>query len=66
MKKRIRFKKATQKELAKYLGVYESTIVSYRKNETAKKKLFLMLKGLQKLKEEQEIIEQTNNNKPNS
>jgi len=66
MRKRIRFKKATQKELAKYLGVYESTIVFYRKNETANKKLFLMLKGLQKLKEEQELIEQATTTKLNS
>jgi len=65
-KTKIKPIKVTQKELAKYLGVYQSTIASYKKNETAKKKLFLMLKGLKMLKYEKQLIREETNNKPNS
>jgi len=55
-KKRNKIKsiKVTQKELAEYLGVNQRTVSTYNNSPTAKKKLFLMLKGLQKLREEQD------------
>jgi|GEM_PF-1956211 len=46
--------KVTQKELAEYLGLQAHTISSYKNSITGKKKLFLMLKGLKKIKIEQE------------
>ena len=53
-------KKVTQKELAKYLGVDSSAITHYKNNPVGKRKVFLMLKGLQKIKEEKEDISQNN------
>jgi len=51
-KTKIKIAKVTQKELAEFLGVDHKTVSTYNNSKTAKKKLFLMLKGLQKLKEE--------------
>jgi len=56
-KTKIKPIKVTQKELAEYLGVDFRTVSSYNNSPNAKKKLFLMLKGLQKLKEERLIWE---------
>ena len=47
--------KTTQKELAEYLQVRESTVSEYKKTTIGKLKLHLMLKGLEKLKEEKEL-----------
>jgi predicted transcriptional regulator len=47
--------KISQKELAIYLGVGESAISEYKKTAIGKRKVFLMLKGLQKIKEEKEL-----------
>ena len=52
--------KVTQKELAEYLGVDSSAITHYKNNPVGKRKVFLMLKGLQKIKEEKEDISQNN------
>ena len=52
--------KVTQKELAKYLGVDSSAITHYKNNPVGKRKVFLMLKRLQKIKEEKEDISQNN------
>jgi len=54
-KTKIKPIKVTQKELAEYLGVDHRTVSTYNNSPTAKKKLFLMLKGLQKLKEDRLI-----------
>jgi transcriptional regulator with XRE-family HTH domain len=40
-------KKITQKDLAEYLGLSAPTISEYKKNPVGKKKLDLMLKGLE-------------------
>lgn len=47
--------KTSQKELAIYLGVTESAISEYKKTAIGKTKVFLMLKGLEKIKEEKEL-----------
>lgn len=47
--------KITQKELADYLGVTQGTISGYKSTTLGKRKLELMLKGLEKLKEEKEL-----------
>ena len=47
--------KITQKELADYLGVTQGTISGYKSTALGKRKLELMLKGLEKLKEEKEL-----------
>ena len=52
--------KVTQKELADFLGVDNSAITHYKNNPVGKRKVFLMLKGLQKIKEEKEDISQNN------
>ncbi len=44
--------KVTQRDLAKYLDVEEQTISGYKKTNIGKRKVFLMLKGLLKLKED--------------
>ena len=44
------------KELAEYLGVDSSAITHYKSNPVGKRKVFLMLKGLQKIKEEKKDI----------
>ena len=59
-KPKIKSVKVTQKELAKYLGVDSSAITHYKNNAVGKRKVFLMLKGLQKIKEEKEDISQNN------
>lgn len=48
--------KVTQKELAEYLEVDNSAITHYKNNPVGKRKVFLMLKGLQKIKEEKKDI----------
>lgn len=48
--------KVTQKELAEYLGVDSSAITHYKSNPVGKRKVFLMMKGLQKIKEEKKDI----------
>lgn len=61
MKKiKIRQIKVTQKELAEYLGVDSSAITHYKSNTVGKRKVELMLKGLQKIKEEKKDISQNN------
>ena len=40
-------KKITQKDLAQHLGLSDATISEYKKNPIGKKKLDLMLKGLE-------------------
>ena len=40
-------KKITQKDLSEYLGVTPQAISEYKKTSTGKKKLELMLKGLE-------------------
>ncbi len=40
-------KKKTQKDLSEYLGVTPQAISEYKKTSTGKKKLELMLKGLE-------------------
>ena len=52
--------KVTQKELAEYLGVDSSAITHYKNNIVGKRKVFLMIKGLQKIKEEKKDISQNN------
>ena len=59
-KPKIKSVKVTQKELAIYLGVDSSAITHYKNNPVGKRKVFLMLKGLQKIKEEKEDISQNN------
>lgn len=49
--------KVTQRELAAYLGVDSSAITHYKSNPVGKRKVFLMLKGLQKIKEDIQKIE---------
>jgi len=44
-------KKTTQKELADYLNVTPAAISEYKKTAIGKRKVFLMMKGLEKLKE---------------
>jgi len=65
-KTKIKPIKVTQKELAEYLGVHHRTVSTYNNSPTAKKKLFLMLKGLKMLKYEKQLIREETNNKPNS
>ncbi|MFY4796826.1 hypothetical protein ACOTVS_09905 [Aliarcobacter butzleri] len=47
--------KVTQKELAEYLGVDTSAITHYKNTPVGRRKVGLMLKGLQKIKEEKEL-----------
>ena len=49
--------KVTQKELAEYLQVDNSAITHYKSNPVGKRKVFLMLKGLQVLKQEKLLRE---------
>ena len=49
--------KVTQKELAEYLEVDSSAITHYKNNPVGKRKVFLMLKGLQVLKQEKLLRE---------
>ena len=49
--------KVTQKELAEYLGVDNSAITHYKSNPVGKRKVFLMLKGLEALKQEKLLRE---------
>ena len=56
-KSKIKQIKVTQKELAKYLGVDSSAITHYKNNPVGKRKVFLMIKGLQKIKEDIQKIE---------
>ena len=56
-KSKIKQIKVTQKELAEYLGVDSSAITHYKNNTKRKRKVFLMLKGLQKIKEDRQKIE---------
>ena len=51
-KSKIKPIKVTQKELAEYLQVNSSAITHYKSNPVGKRKVFLMLKGLQKIKED--------------
>lgn len=51
----IKTKKPTQKELAIFLGITEATISGYKDTPLGKRKLELMLKGLQKIKDEKEL-----------
>ena len=53
--------KVTQKELAEYLGVDSSAITHYKNNSVGKRKVFLMLKGLQKIKEDSLSIQTREN-----
>lgn len=46
-KRNNRMKKKTQKDLSEYLGVTPQAISEYKKTSTGKKKLDLMLKGLE-------------------
>jgi len=46
--------KTTQKELAEYLEITTASVSGYRNTTIGKRKLQLMLKGLEKLKEEKE------------
>ena len=55
LKVKIKQIKVTQKELAEYLGVDSSAITHYKNNVVGKRKVFLMIKGLQKIKEEKNI-----------
>jgi len=55
-KPKIKPIKVNQKELAEYLGVDHRTVSTYNNSPTAKKKLFLMLKGLKMLKYEKQLI----------
>ena len=57
-KSKIKSVKVTQKELAEYLGVDSSAITHYKNNIVGKRKVFLMIKGLQKIKEEKKDISQ--------
>ena len=57
-KPKIKSVKVTQKELAEYLGVDSSAITHYKNNPVGKRKVFLMIKGLQKIKEEKKDISQ--------
>ena len=59
-KSKIKPVKVTQKELAEYLGVDSSAITHYKNNPVGKRKVFLMIKGLQKIKEEKKDISQNN------
>ena len=54
-KSKIKPIKVTQKELSEYLGVDSSAITHYKSNPVGKRKVFLMLKGLQKIKEEKKV-----------
>ena len=56
-KSKIKSIKVTQKELAEYLGVDSSAITHYKSNPVGKRKVFLMLKGLQVLKQEKLLRE---------
>ena len=56
-KSKIKPAKVTQKELAEYLGVDSSAITHYKNNPVGKRKVFLMLKGLQVLKQEKLLRE---------
>lgn len=47
--------KTTQRELAEHLQVRESTVSEYKNTAVGKLKLQLMLKGLEKIKEEREL-----------
>ena len=58
-KTKIKPTKVTQKELAEYLGVDSSAITHYKNNAVGKRKVFLMIKGLQKIKEEKKDISQS-------
>ena len=60
MKVKIKQIKVTQKELAEYLGVDSSAITHYKNNVVGKRKVFLMIKGLQKIKEEKKIYHNRN------
>ena len=46
-KRNNRMKKKTQKDLSEYLGVTPQAISEYKKTSIGKKKLELMLKGLE-------------------
>lgn len=50
-----RVRKTTQKELAEYLNVTTATVSGYKDTSLGKRKLKLMLKGLEKIKEEKEL-----------
>lgn len=52
-------KKITQKYLAEYLGLSAPTISEYKKNKVGKKKLYLMLKGLEYLEMEKTVKDLT-------
>ena len=56
-KSKIKSIKVTQKELAEYLEVDSSAITHYKNNPVGKRKVFLMLKGLQVLKQEKLLRE---------
>ena len=56
-KSKIKPIKVTQKELAEYLDVDSSAITHYKNNPVGKRKVFLMLKGLQVLKQEKLLRE---------
>ena len=56
-KSKIKSIKVTQKELAEYLEVDSSAITHYKSNPVWKRKVFLMLKGLQVLKQEKLLRE---------
>ena len=56
-KSKIKPIKVTQKELSEYLGVDSSAITHYKSNPVGKRKVFLMLKGLQVLKQEKLLRE---------
>ena len=56
-KSKIKSVKVTQKELAEFLGVDSSAITHYKNSAVGKRKVFLMMKGLQKIKEK-EVIKQ--------
>lgn len=51
----MKAKKITQAELASYLDVTAATISGYKDTALGKRKLELMLKGLEKLKEEKQL-----------
>jgi len=47
--------KVTQSELAEYLGVTNQAVSEYKKNPVGKRKLYLMLQGLLRIKEQKEL-----------
>jgi len=47
--------KVTQSELAEYLGVTPQSVSEYKNSAISKRKLYLMLQGLLRIKEQKEL-----------